>query len=640
MHRRPILFFLLLTGLAPSARCADPVSVKILQLGLEGTLSRNGEPAWIQIQASNTTSESLTFDLTTFEANLDAGASPISEICTIPLTLMPDETRVLDVPLHIVPLEHAVISAQALDSHGFPIGRTGRRVGQKSDGYVIALLCSTPDLCRSIQQSILLTGSPEEQTHKSQSLRLLQLSEAPRVEWAYAPANSIILAAPASNFSAPQREALELYLHGGGKLVLVEDQLHDDISGNSTPPAFLDVYRHHAEEGKTLSVGEGRFTKFTSITSKDFSNFFRPLGFTESTPDDIRKQLARFNRGVSPGEPGTGVAWLMSRLGTHFRFPSFLALLLWVIAYLLLVGLVNFVVLRRAGHPEWAWVTIPAIAILFSILLYAVSARNHPRNFGLDEMTVYRMDNLSPLATSLSKVRVSAPERSFVEPLLPAELVYTFPRQNSFQGGDVVFSGGGMNGSVNEFQLGRHWQTRLFLRRWSFRDLDFQGHHRFAGTVSRDSQGRLHNDTGINYSQAIVVDQDDVFLLDKFPAGAVVDLAHVPRRPYAQESGRMLFSGRGYPAPPFAYQSTQGGWQPSEKDSKRFDQEYNALRNQPFSIVELIRGWSPLKDEVFSETKAVFFGLSSEATLDGSLHNLSPDIKSGSLTIVTFEAWP
>jgi hypothetical protein len=61
---------------------------------------------------------------------------------------------------------------------------------------------------------------------------------------------------------------------------------------------------------------------------------------------------------------------------------------------------------------------------------------------------------------------------------------------------------------------------------------------------------------------------------------------------------------------------------------------------QPFSLIELLRGWSNNGDDVFAETKAVFFGLSDQATLDPSLRGKSPDRKSASLTVVTFGTWP
>jgi hypothetical protein len=70
------------------------------------------------------------------------------------------------------------------------------------------------------------------------------------------------------------------------------------------------------------------------------------------------------------------------------------------------------------------------------------------------------------------------------------------------------------------------------------------------------------------------------------------------------------------------------------------EEEWDNLATQPFSLVELLRGWPRSGDDVFSETKAVFFGLSDQATVGPSLREKSPDRKSASLTVVTFGTWP
>ncbi len=46
--------------------------------------------------------------------------------------------------------------------------------------------------------------------------------------------------------------------------------------------------------------------------------------------------------------------------------PRMEHLLLWLLGYLALLGPVNYLVLRRLDRREWAWVTIPALAILFT----------------------------------------------------------------------------------------------------------------------------------------------------------------------------------------------------------------------------------------------------------------------------------
>ena len=662
MRRRALLLFLFLFGVAPASRSADAVSIKIRQVGLENIYALGNSPTLISFDVRNTTVQSIPISLLVDEVSLENNASSVTTSIQLPLLLSPAEERTLRVPLHLVPGNNGrlVIYLEARDAHNLIVGRTARLVGPKIDGQVIGLICSTPDLCRNIQQSILLSGSPEEQTHKSQMLRMVQLSEPPSDGWAYAAAHTVILAAAIARLTEAQRQALELFLRNGGTLVLLEDQIADGVSSNpGTNPAssrlslldfnalcrnmyFLEPYRTRLPYGKPLRVGFGHLVRLPSVAGKEFSYYFRPIGFSATTPEEIRRQFPANTRELQSADESQS-AWLMKRLGTSFRFPSFLEILLWMIGYLLVVGIINFVLLRRFDRPEWGWLTIPGIAILASVLLYGTSARHRPRNFNLDDMVVYRMDNLSSLATADAKVRVSSPRRSTVEPVVPADWVYSQPRR-AYQ---AVLEGSGNPGSANaanvsEYVLDRSWETNLSLRKWSFTELNFNGSRHFAGTISPDSAGRLHNDTGISFRQSIVVEQKDIFVLGSFSAGAAFDLNLVPRRSYMDEAGRSVNRLPQYPGPPFAFHKPDEekfrNW--SEAGTKQMEEEWDNLATQPFSLIELLRGWSRNGDDIFSETRAVFFGLSDQATVGPSLREKSPDRKSASLTVVTFGTWP
>lgn len=194
---------------------------------------------------------------------------------------------------------------------------------------------------------------------------------------------------------------------------------------------------------------------------------------------------------------------------------------------------------------------------------------------------------------------------------------------------------------TGEIQLGASWETSIQLRRWSFHDLRFEGHRRLPGTVFRDATGHLHNETGVTFRQALAADQRDVFYLGEFPAGAIVDLGHVPHRPYEEETGRRT-SNRipNFPGPPFHFTPPVSRENSSEEWMKNSEEEYEKLLGQPFAISELVRGWPKQGEAVFSETKAVFFGLSSEGTLGAALRDRSPSRKAAALTVVTFEDWP
>ncbi|MBZ5702017.1 MAG: hypothetical protein LAN84_09235 [Acidobacteriia bacterium] len=665
-----LLLLLALIGLAPVCRAADPVSVRISKVGLSEIFIPDGQVTWIQVDLRNTTQQALAFELAAAELALDNDARPVTETLRLALTLAPGEARAVHLPLHVVSNKEAVISVQAADAGGRTLGSAARRVPAKSDGNLIAMLCATPELCRGIRQTILLSGSPEEQTRKSGSLRLAQVTDAPPVWWAWSAAKAVIVGLPMARLSAAQREALELYLLNGGTIILLEDQLKDGVPllvpaarkegapaalAGRLHPGFLESFRLRLPAGELRDISSGRLIRFPSASSQNFAAYFRSYGLGSDTPTALRNILHRYRPDDCDCGEADRTGWLMKRLGTSFRFPTFFEMLLWMLGYLLLIGVVNFFVLRRMGRPEWGWITIPAIAVVFSCALYLASARNRPRNFGLDEMTVYRMDSLSPLAITDLKIRVSAPFRSLVRPVLPGPFV-NIPSARYDQ--SVDFGPLEERGKPAEFRIGDRWESSLSLRKWSFNDLNFFGYHRFPGTIYRDSAGRLHNETGISFEQAIVADHKNVFLLGNVPAGAVVDLERVPRSPYPRESGRTANHSPNYPGPDFRISKQQmatgatddtddsedtrdaQGRTASEADLKKFEAEWAALPGQPFSVLEFIRGWSPDGDRVFSQTKAAFFGFGRDAASGASLRGMAPAYKARSLTVVTFQEWP
>ncbi len=633
-------FLLLFAFLAAPSVChsADSVSVRIRHFGIEGSFSERGGPTWVQLELHNRTAQSLDLQLIVAELDLEDEARPRTGIFRVPVLLAAAQQRILDLPIPIVKLDRGVLFIEAKDASGLPLAHAARLVGKPSEGKILALLCAHAELCRSIQQAILLTGTAEEQTRKSQSLRVLLLSEPAPVWWAYSDADTVVLATPLAHLSARGRDALEGYLHHGGRLVLVEDQVASPLQqGAASAFPFLTPYRQGPPTGKVIPVGAGKLFRVKSVSSSDFSDFFRTFGFGEYTPPEVRQLRDRFLGLALHWADGNDKDWLVKRLSTNFHFPRFFVLLSWMASYLLLVGLFNFVFLRRIGRPEWGWVTIPVIALSFSILLYVVSARQAPRSFGLDEIAVYSMDGISSVATSNVSVRISAPKRSVAAPVLPGDLIHV--AEQTFWFGEDVHVNQPFDLFTSVVQLGDTWETEFPLRKWSYRDLEFEGVRRFAGVVAREGSKTLTNGTGIRFQQALFVDHDSAYSLGPFAPGASVDLSRVPQHTYQQMVGRSARAGEAYPGPPFEIRDKTREDQELREaplDEKQFEKEWQELSQQTFTLTELIRGWPRDADSVFTETKAVFFGLSTEASPGARLRGMSPLRKAYSLVIVTF----
>jgi hypothetical protein len=72
--------------------------------------------------------------------------------------------------------------------------------------------------------------------------------------------------------------------------------------------------------------------------------------------------------------PGTG---LFDTYGNLFDLPSLdlpepLVLLLFLLVYIVIIGPINFIILRRIRRPELGWATIPALVLLFSVGAYVI----------------------------------------------------------------------------------------------------------------------------------------------------------------------------------------------------------------------------------------------------------------------------
>jgi hypothetical protein len=633
MPRRILfLLFLLLLAHPASLRAADEVSVTVRQFALGGAYSFGSDPVWLQVSVKNASARPQSFQLQIQQLNLPADASPMADTINSPQTLQPGETRTLDFPINLAQGDshHSVIYVQAIANDGTILGRTARTFGDPTMGRVIVLLCGTPSVCSSIQQAILLTGSPAEQTRKSREFRLIQLTDPPPVGWAYQRASTVVLAAPASRLAAAQRDALELFMLRGGRLVIIEDLL-DEPAGS---PSFLSVYRRHFPADRRAPVSHGNFLRIRSTSIPKLADALAPdQDSGNSEADALRERMGQSRVRYQASEMPR---WFMMRAGTSFRFPSFFTLLFCTLAYIAITGIINFVVLRRLGRPELGWISIPGFALLFSLLLYFIAIRTHPSNYGLDQMTIYQMTDLSPLATSSALVRVSSPSRSELRLSVPATVTQSGPGFASDFSPPLRFSPNRF--AHSEIELSDKYRIPFPLRRWAFRDFDFKDQHRFAGTIYRDSVGRLHNETGVNFRQAIVADQNDIFVLSSFPDGAVVDLAQVQHVPYESATARF---GQPYPAPPFPFdQLHYSPPAPSAEEVARFTREYAALSGQPLSALELVRGWPSVGKFTFSESKAVFLGLADSPSLAATLPGRTPAEKSASLVVVTFEVWP
>ncbi len=71
-----------------------------------------------------------------------------------------------------------------------------------------------------------------------------------------------------------------------------------------------------------------------------------------------------------------------------FSLPSGMQLFLFLLAYIIVLGPINYLILRRIGRRELAWITIPGLVVIFSAIALLAGFRLKGNNIIINQMSV------------------------------------------------------------------------------------------------------------------------------------------------------------------------------------------------------------------------------------------------------------
>lgn len=107
--------------------------------------------------------------------------------------------------------------------------------------------------------------------------------------------------------------------------------------------------------------------------------------------------------------------WSMAREATLTTsstvLPTFLQLCGFLTLYIVLVGPVNYLILKRLNRREWAWFSIPILILIFSVLAYTVGFNLRGNVATVNRLTVVRSWSGSEQAQVTSLIGVQSPRR-------------------------------------------------------------------------------------------------------------------------------------------------------------------------------------------------------------------------------------
>jgi hypothetical protein len=171
------------------------------------------------------------------------------------------------------------------------------------------------------------------------------------------------------------------------------------------------------------------------------------------------------------------------------------------------------------------------LAALFAAGFYLSGAARRPKNYTVDNATIYWMDGRSPVALEDVAVRVSTPERGDVRLAVNDDVVVIPGTLRSGDEPEVEIGASMLNKARLlqgwDLEIGSPTVVQMPMLRWSFEDLSFQGFHSFAGTVHWTSQTKLKNETGVAFREAMLFDfsANRQYVLPAIAPGEEIDLA-------------------------------------------------------------------------------------------------------------------
>ena len=106
-------------------------------------------------------------------------------------------------------------------------------------------------------------------------------------------------------------------------------------------------------------------------------------------------------------------------------------------AYILLIGPINYLVLKRLDKREWAWVTMPALIVVFAVGAYGFGSLLRGSEVIVNEVAIVRGAPGATEGTAQAYLGVFSPSRGTYQVRVPGGALLSAPVSGDFFGGDA-----------------------------------------------------------------------------------------------------------------------------------------------------------------------------------------------------------
>ncbi len=188
-------------------------------------------------------------------------------------------------------------------------------------------------------------------------------------------------------------------------------------------------------------------------------------------------------------------------------------------AYILLVGPINYLVLRRLDRREWAWVTMPVLIVVFAVGAYAFGSVLRGSDVIVNEVAVVRGPAGTTDGAAQVYIGVFSPSRGSYQVQVPGGALLSAPISGDVFGGDTGAALDVLQGDPARIRdLGVSFGSLRTIRAETPMSLPLIGSE--LQVVDGRLKGTITNQSTITLQKPAVVLGATVVLLDDIAAGA------------------------------------------------------------------------------------------------------------------------
>jgi hypothetical protein len=448
-------------------------------------------------------------------------------------------------------------------------------MGIGEEGFLIGVVASNPSLLNGLARF----RTPGEDAHEGQvAVAHLDLEDLPEIPQAWAGLDMLVFNdIDTSQLSPAQQAVLQSWTRQGGRLVVGGGpNAAQTIQGLTALLPFASV------EVQTLAHPITSLQPFSSRRLENRGPYIAAIP-VNSTGQILVKEANRpliiltrrgagqvyysaLDLSLAPLDRLAGDPLFMPRLVGAFRprpediverydrnlirnslglvpdqlLPTPAAVILYLVAYILVIGPVNYFALSRLKHREWAWFTVPAIILLFSSYSYFSSFRLRGGRPLVRQIMVMQGETGAALAEMTAFIGVYTPQRAeYALEIDRPVLVESLPDSYTLTSGITVI---GQNSTVIEDLQGDIGGLPGIIAR-GHTPLPQITANLSYNQASQQARGVIINHTNQPISDALLVVGDQVVQLGDLPVGETqVNQTAALHDPYGNFYERLNYS--------------------------------------------------------------------------------------------------